>query len=113
MSGNERTPDRLSDADPIRPLPVGRVARLTFGGVISGGFLGSFAGALLGMAVGAFYNDVSEGLDGAVIGSLVAALAGGGYGILLALREYRISYKSNYPSFSPNPEQSGVHSGRH
>lgn len=88
MSSTERIPDCLSQTESHPPSLSGRAARLMFGGAIGGGFLGSFVGAFVGVAVGAFSQDISQGLDGAVIGLLVAGLAGAGYGIYLALREH-------------------------
>ena len=57
--------------------------RLALGGALGGWFLGTFGGALCGVACGAVRGDISLGLDAAMWGGLVTAVAGTLYGCAL------------------------------
>gem|GEM_PF-6097609 len=99
MKHTQRIPRQLpSNAHPmpVEELPpnLPLLPRLTLGGAIGGSFAGSFAGALLGMAIGILYRDISLGLDGALLGGVIAAIAGAAYGLILALRDKRVERKS-------------------
>jgi hypothetical protein len=54
--------------------------RLALGGSICGWFLGIFAGALVGSLYGICVNDISLGLDGALLGGAALAILGAAYG---------------------------------
>jgi hypothetical protein len=72
--------------------------RLVLGGAICGGFLGSFAGALLGVACGTWASNLSLGLDGAVIGGLIVAGFGAVYGLVCATKGRPEDLKSERPA---------------
>lgn len=83
-SGSEITPPReasppASESDRARGYLA--LLRLALGGGICGGFLGIFGGALLGTLYGICVNDMSRGLDGALLGSAVLAVLGAFYGL--------------------------------
>lgn len=61
--------------------------RLTFGGAICGSFLGIFVGALCGIVYGMVKGDVSLGLDGAILGSVILAGIGLLYGASCGIRD--------------------------
>jgi hypothetical protein len=91
------SPTHCVQVDELPPSPPASsigLPRLMLGGAICGGFAGSFAGALLGMAVGIVYHDISLGLDGALLGGIIAAAGGAAYGLILALREKRDAHSS-------------------
>ena len=85
---------QVEELPPSPPASSIGLTRLMLGGAICGGFAGSFAGALLGMAVGIVYHDISLGLDGALLGGIIAAAGGTAYGLILALREKKKTVSS-------------------
>lgn len=66
---------------------LSRIARLTLGGVISGGFVGILVGAALGTLIGISQHAVAYGLDGALFGSVGCGILGGVCGIYLGITE--------------------------
>lgn len=63
------------------------ILRLALGGAVRISFVGIFFGALLGIGYGIAVENVSLGLNGAILGGAVTALCGAAYGAFLALTE--------------------------
>lgn len=72
-------PEALTKPAWARGCPDG--LRLVLGGSLCGWFLGIFAGALVGSLYGIWVNDISLGLDGALVGGAILAILGVGYGL--------------------------------
>jgi hypothetical protein len=77
---------------------------LTLGGAIWGILLGILLGAASGCVYGALHQDISLGLDGAILGSLILAAGGACYGLALAFKELRaLRARDASPSQSDSP----------
>lgn len=63
------------------------LGRIILGGAICGIFLGSFAGALAGIAYSLIAGEVGFGLDGALLGGGLGGIAGSLYGASIAFLE--------------------------
>jgi len=61
----------------------GQTLRLAVGGAVWGGWVGSFTGAAVGLVYGATCNDLSHGLEGAILGGLAVTVVGALYGVFL------------------------------
>jgi hypothetical protein len=71
---------------PSRKVTMGKrgvALRVMLGAGIWGGFLGTLAGAVLGILGGAVVGDICLGLDGALVGGCLLALVGAVYGAFL------------------------------
>lgn len=90
------------------------------GGSMWGSFIGFSLGAVLGCAYGSFVDDISLGLDGAILGGLSLALVGAIYGTVsgvtdknaqrpsAAEQEARQPSSTSEATFNMNRPHSGV-----
>jgi hypothetical protein len=84
---SERFPTQLEDATtaaPLKPPPSRGIRALGEAGLgFAGGLVVGFAGALLGVGIGAASNDPWAALGGGVLGALVGATAGIPLGVMI------------------------------
>lgn len=66
---------------------LGMVLRIGLGGAVRVSFVGIFIGALVGILYGIAVENVSLGLNGAMIGGCLAGLGGAVFGIVVAISD--------------------------